>query len=320
MMIRTASVAMTVFGLIQPVLATGPSNQVIGSTPGSRLHSVVQLRPDASEVPVTASGSVIGRHVDTSGVGWLCVLTADHVVAAGFTSIAFGNGAPPSGGAFGGQGDWVFRSEEGGPDIAVLGIRYGAPDDFFASIVPLSLAPTDPALLVGQSFTQVGYGWTGELDAPNQTMRSVARSGVKGFQNNVVERIRNVNGLLGNYAYQAADWDFQEPGSAEAVVGEGSSFNGDSGSPYMLREREMVTLDDGTQMEVFSDGIGAVHTYGDGSSGHGWLGSGDHIPSGGVVITPAIEAWIVDRCLMVPTPGASVCISIGFLLAFRRKR
>lgn len=292
-----------------PALAVGPSNQTTGA-----VSSVVQMRPDDSALDTTATGSVVRKVVDSSGVGWLCVLTADHVAGAGYTRIGFGDGNPGAQ-VFGGDDSLVFRAPEGGADLALVGVRYGTPDSFFDALSPLALAPASAQSRVGSLFTQPAYGWTGEIDGAG--MNTLARAGVKGFQNNVVERVRQVGSAFIPYAYAALEWDFNAPGGAGSVLGEGSSYNGDSGAPYLIAGAQTVTLSDGSVMEIFTGSIAAVHTYGDSSSFHGWVGSGDHLPGGGVAITPEIAAWVEERCAAVPAPGALLVLGLG---AFARRR
>jgi hypothetical protein len=290
-------------------LGVGP----VGQT-GIPRPEIVQMRPGTEEVPVTATGSIISAFIDSSDNAWLCVLTADHVAAAGVTGIAFGNGNPVDRVLMADE-SLIFRSE-GGADLSVLGVRYGAPDDFFRSLRPLALAPQAPTALLGASFTQIGFGETGVVT--DNGMARVARAGVQGVQNNRFERVRTIDSIFSPYTYTALEWDFDQPGSANAVTGEGSSFAGDSGSPYLIAQPSPMQLESGGSMWTFMDSIAAVHTYGDGSSVHGWVGSGDHIPGGGVAITPDLAQWIQARCSMVPAPGTSVLLVL--LAAARRRR
>ncbi|MFZ4574352.1 MAG: hypothetical protein ACOYN0_08130 [Phycisphaerales bacterium] len=291
----------------------GPSIQRTGA-----VNAVVQMRAGDDPLGVTATGSVVAKRIDSAGMGWLCVLTADHVAGAGFTGIGFGDGDPPPL-TFAADDSLTFRAPFGGADLAVIGVPYGSPDGFFESLEPLSLAPSDPGSLIGTQFSQIGYGWTGVPIEGGLGLATQPRAGVKGFQNNVVERVRPFGGVFTPYAYTALEWDFNQPGASGAVVGEGSSFNGDSGSPYLIGSPTAVTLESGAVMEHFTIGIAAVHTYGDSSREHGWVGSGDHIPGGGVAITPGVAEWIGARCAEVPAPG-SLAVVLVLGLAARRRR
>lgn len=299
---------------VSPALAVGPSHQTV-----SAVSAVVQMRPDDSPLDTTATGSVVRKVVDTSGVGWLCVLTADHVVESGYTHIGFGDGNP-TGTTFGGDDSLLFRAPLGGADVAVVGVRYGTPDAFFDSLNPLSLAPASAPSRVGTVFSQLGYGWTGEMDFAGSRMVTVPRAGVMGFQNNTVERVRQIASPFLPYSYTALEWDFNAPGGPGAVDGEGSSFNGDSGAPYLIESAVPVVLGDGSTINVFTRGIGAVHTYGDSTAYHGWLGSGDHIPGGGVAITPELADWIEAQCLAVPAPGGGLVLIVLAGVGLRRAR
>jgi hypothetical protein len=295
-------------------LAVGPSNQTSPSP-----QAIVQMRPNGEELATTATGSVIRKFTDASGDGWLCVLTTDHVAAAGYTGISFGDGNPASN-FRGGPDTIVRRAPLSGADLAVVGIRYGTPDSFFHALTPLQLLASDPNARVGTTFTQFGYGFTGELDNSLSTMHTVARAGISGFQNNRIERVRNFGSAFTPYSYAALEWDFNDPSSAGAVFGEGSTFNGDSGSPYLIQSLSYVSLLDGSTMPVFTQGIMAVHAYGDGSASHGWLGSGDHIPGGGVAITQDVAQWIDAQCLAVPTPGAFALVFASMFVRGRSVR
>ena len=295
-------------------LAVGPANQTAPSP-----AAIVQMRPHAGEVTVTATGSVIRKFTDSAGDGWLCVLTTDHVAEAGYTGISFGDGNP-AGNYFGGPETIIRRAPLFGADLAVIGIKYGTPDSFFHALAPLQLLAANPNTRVGASFTQFGYGYTGELDLALSTMHTVARAGVSGFQNNRIERVRQFGSAFTPYSYTALEWDFNDPSSSGALFGEGSTFNGDSGSPYLIDSLSYVSVLDGTIMPVFTQGIMAVHAYGDGSTSHGWLGTGDHIPGGGVAITTEIAQWIDAQCLAVPAPGAFAIVAMGLCVRRGRSR
>lgn len=297
--------------VLPPVaLGVGPAHQT-----GTPRPEIVQMRTSSAEVGVTATGSIISAFIDSTSTAWLCVLTADHVAAAGATGIAFGNGNPVDRILMADE-SLIFRSDAGA-DVSVLGVRYGVPDDFFRSLQPLSLAPLVPESLLGRSFTQVAFGETGELT--DAGMARVARAGVQGVQNNRFERVRSITPSAFNpYSYAALEWDFDQPGSANAIAGEGSSFAGDSGSPYLTSLPSLLTLASGESMWTYTDSIAAVHTYGDGSSVHGWVGSGDHVPGGGVAITPELSHWITAQCGLVPSPGCSILLTMA--VAARRRR
>ncbi len=307
------AISLPILLLAAPALAVGPSTQLLSNP------SVVQMRADDSELAATATGSIVHKLIDTSGNGWLCILTADHVAQAGYTRIGFGNGNPPAT-SLGGSSSLVFSAAHTGADLALIGVPYGPADSFFDSISPLALAPADPTSRVGTTFSQPAYGSTGTLDTATQRLITLDRAGVQGFQNNTIERTRLFSIPFLSYSYTALEWDFNQPGSIASVPGEGSSFNGDSGAPYLIAAPSPITLDDGSIAHVFSQGIAAVHTYGDSSREHGWLGSGDHIPGGGIAITHDLAAWIDAACTQVPAPASLPLLAAASLFASRRRR
>ncbi len=311
---------------------TGPQNQTVPwHAPQSHpFNSVVEINAPAPGGFVRiGTGSVIGKQV-VNGVGWFCVLTADHVVDPvginGPHVIAFGdNGAQ---GVFGGATNIVKRGlppvANGGlnkVDIAVLGIRYGqlTPQNefFFNSITPLTMLPGTPQSRVGTTMTELGYGGTGSFVAGG--MNVAPPDGNKRFQNNRIERTINYND--GTYMYTAVEWDFDNPAGIFAVPGEGSSYGGDSGGPYMTTNEVLLNVGGGNFLNAFSNGIIAVHTYGDNNPAfHAFWNTPGHQPSGGVPLTQAYVTWIEQQCMMIPAPGTLILLTMTGVLAYRRRR
>lgn len=217
---------------------TGPAEQRLPwRVGGGTLNSVVQVHSRyASGANGYGTGTVIDKHVDPrTGDGWLCVLTADHVVGrdtthgavthvrAGFGDATGAFTADNAQGVFGGAvgggagGARVYRGKRapgsgglGGVDIALVMIRYGTPDAFFGGISKATLAPWNPGpvgtTLGGplNQFTEVGYGGSGTFVAGG--LNFAAADGKKRFQNNTLERVVQVRG--GGYNYAAVEWDF----------------------------------------------------------------------------------------------------------------
>lgn len=249
-------------GLAAPAWAqvdTGPQQQRMPWRGGTTLDSVVGVRTNVG----TGTGTIIDKRVDPrTGMGWLCVLTADHVVAgAANIRIAFGDNAAE--GLFGGvigPAVEVYRGQPAarvggldGVDIAVVRIRFGMPNAFYNAIRPATLAPWqpgDPGTVLGgviNQFTEVGYGGTATF--VNGGLDFGAADGNKRFQNNRLERVVNMNYrhpvTNDAYIYPAVDWTFDRAaaqatnmgvplpaGQQPFLVAEGLSYGGDSGGPY----------------------------------------------------------------------------------------
>jgi len=261
------------------VLATGPDQQRLPWRAGldannkySRLNSVVQVSTNTG----LGTGTVIG----TRQVGndhWLCVLTADHVVrGSNNIQVRFGdNGAI---GTFGGADSWHIQ--RGQDDMAVVAVRLNAAPAGLPGVTAAQFASRlnfpsfianlhNPSSVIGEDFTQVGYGGYGNWDTrPNgpvevrpgirTTTASIAIPGdpnnrryfphidnTKRFQNNRIERTRQIlqredpndpNSAI-RYSYTAIEFDLDVPlalgqPNNDLLAGEGISYAGDSGGPY----------------------------------------------------------------------------------------
>ena len=317
---------------VSPGLATGPSTQIIRDTQNGflnaeYLYSVVEMRRDRAADRANGTGSVIDKHVDEFGNGWFCVLTADHVTAAGGRYIGFGNGNPQAGNRMFGnpQGDLLHSFSAQGLDLAVLGVPYGGPPDaFFNSIIPLSMiigynSPND--LTNSRAvFTEIGYGDTGDpgVDTDGSGgLTSYTSYGVKRYQNNRFERSQIKPYGSGNYT--SIEWDYDNPAGAFATPGEGSSYAGDSGGPYFMTDGIGPDSPNGHQHDITTNGIVAVHTYGDNTNFHNYFGHPDHVASGGVFLTTAIVNAIRTECESIPEP-AGLCLIVIGLIAMRKRR
>lgn len=334
-------------------LATGPNQQTLPwlAPNTQRLNAVVQVFGEAANGGIAGggTGSVIGRRIDANGDGWFCVLTANHVVeATGRRSIAFGDRqmSPARNGRIGGGDNWYISHPN--LDVSLVAVKWGAPDFFFNNLELLTLSPQSVDTLVNNrtQFSQLGYGRSGQFvqggmrtDNPVQPLE--ARD--KHFQNNRIEATRN-NVISDNrrIPYQGVDFIFDRPAAAGFLAAEGQSYVGDSGGPYLgsggysagngffTHVPEFTRPDDadgtvvpdwaGGQMEVNSQGIIAVHTYGSSNSAPGALSPYGGF-GGGVPITPELAFWITNHCRnVIPAPGAAAALSLLGLHAARRRR
>ncbi|GBC94183.1 hypothetical protein HRbin15_02691 [bacterium HR15] len=266
-----------------------------------------------------------GYVIDRKQVGndfWLCVLTANHVVAtqqSGFRwdpddqlTIGFGNlgGNDP---AFTTRKVFTVRDSVIGndlhaqllgndiPDLAVIGVRVN--QQIWNRVSPYELHPA----VSDTTFTIVGYGNT---DAPGARFISQPHTfGIKRFANNSVLQIFNGPSPYLPAFFMGAfiKWDLTDPGGVE---GEGVTFGGDSGSPYFFSEPSDVN-----GIPVFTNkSIGVHHggrnRYLNGDKGHATALTGNYIN------------WINAKCELVPEPGSLLILLGGSgwaLLLYRRR-
>ncbi len=356
---RVIAVIASVGLLASVATATGPTQQTapVFAPITHSVNSIVQVygENNAGVIQGWGTGSIIGRTTDMSDpmnpVGWLCVLTANHVVEkTPRQTISFGDKAmfPGANGRFGFNGSWVMTHPS--LDIALVAVPYGAPDFFFDNLTLLTTVANDPDDLVNNNakFTQFGYGLTGRfaqggmntLDADDPDAPTVFGNAYKRFQNNRIERHRN-NLQTENRInpYSGVDFDFDKlpaAGPADAFFNaEGLSYAGDSGGPYMTTDSfftftsAFVRPDDadgtvvpdwaGGLMEIYTNSIIAVHTYGNSNINIGGFSAYGSI-GGGIPITADLKFWIDSHCMLVPAPGSvSILVTIG-VLAIRRRR
>lgn len=293
-----------------------PATQLV---PDGALSSVVQVRGSLG----SGTGSIIDKRV-VGGVGYLCVLTADHVAAnASNLRIGFGNGTPGTlynASLLGGKGP------SGLVDIAVLKVEFGqiTPDNSaaFSAITPMSLAtpPANSSEMVGKDLSFSGYGRTGDpviiggqpVGYQFNFLNGDHAYGTKRFANNRVRAI----GVIGdagspNYLYQAIAWELDNPG----LIGEGGIMSGDSGGPVLMSS---ITEFNGT--EVRTDGILGVLARTSGSSYKGYY---PEVTSSdlAVYLNADYQAWIRQQCELIPEPSAlAALVTAAACAIFARKR
>ncbi|GBC94027.1 hypothetical protein HRbin15_02532 [bacterium HR15] len=258
------------------------------------------------------TGTVIHIKPDSTGGGWLCVLTADHVVGDGNTwRIGFGNldqgwqyEAPIMfRGPQNPDGTWV--------DLAMLGVR--VPN--LANLPQMEL-PT-PSAPLHYYLTVAGFGLQGNpagprfYDAGNNTY-GVYRSGF-----NTIDREEpgSVSTSTKSYRFDALkyDLDFLPPNGWPPQEGEAHLFSGDSGGPSF-----QSTTGDPETGDWFLVG---VHSY----SQRTIFSNGDERASEGAISADVRVGsyldWIHQTCELVPEPASLLALAAGLVgLAFRRRR
>ncbi|HEY4761860.1 MAG TPA: PEP-CTERM sorting domain-containing protein [Thermoguttaceae bacterium] len=340
--IRVFLVLALMLGMAATLQATAPVEQRTNpdGVNFDNLYSVVDMV--SSPTVDIGTGSIIHK-MDIEGIGYFCVLTADHNFPNS-TAIGFGDWgtAPNPANAFATTYP-IIHVESGGStgtkDIAVATVRYGPTDLFWASIKELSLwaAPsgTDNQLATYTNanindFTEVGYGNTGTprfVGGVQVGFDTVNSSGIQRFQNNERKGV-NVNAAHGGYTYTDFTWtpDPVSPGNPD--LGNGSSFGGDSGGPYFLDDvvtKTVTGLIDvfdtavpPQDIDLYTDTIFAVHTFGNNNNPQLFS---DNIDHGGVLLSAADIAWIATAC--VPEPSSVVMLimcTLGLIVgAWRRK-
>jgi hypothetical protein len=330
----------TLMGLIMTLnalFATAPREQAIppGSQAWNSYYGVVRvfLNNQFAGTGAVFSKRQIGQDF------WLCVLTANHVVALepnGFrynpahrVTIAFGNrgGNDPS---F--DTRLVFTAADsvaandphanffGGdlPDLAVIGVRVS--QQIFQQVPAYSLSVAPPGHY--REFTIVGYGVTGSRVFENNNFIGYTvidpgienTSEIKRFANNAVKQRFRGNSPAGPLFKGAfIEWDLTI--GAGAVPGEGVAFPGDSGAPYFASAWNEIEID-GNQIPIRTDAILAVHHGGQDSYRNGDLGWGTELIQG-------YRQWIEAKCALVPEPGSLLVLLSGsgwVLLLYRRRR
>ncbi len=291
-----------------PALAqtdTGPAGLTTGfwAPYSNPVNSVVSiLTPATGGGNFIGTGTIIGRHPDADpNFGWLCVLTANHVVDPNDpTTVANGGFSGPStiqvasnftspvesyGGATNqlrlGQRTFV-QNGLAGVDIAVLGVRVpsNAPAYTLLSNVTLAVCPTPQPTNPPTQFSEIGFGGTGTL--VNGGISAVGPDGNKRFQNNTIATTINpINyggaGPYGGtyYQYNAIQFTSNKGTAAGFSAGAGFSFGGDSGGPYMTSDTLFTSVPafqrdgpadpnnwPGGSMPFFSNTTIAVHAFG----------------------------------------------------------
>ena len=322
--IRTLALAVTVASIASSAFAIAPTGQTITHDPVVRI--LRNLDANSQNGLFWGTGTIIGN-LNRGGMGYYCVITADHVVSSAGTAgaaphtglgIGFGNKGPGGIAAAGGDGlkaSYIARQPAAGVDIALLGIKYGMYDQtkdalVRSVVVPnITTAPGSGVEEYSNPVTIMGYGNEGVLNGAGTGYNSTGNYGTLRYANNKVTSVRRGYNPFDGYTFDAFECTNDEPGSAGSIPGEGITFDGDSGSAYFSTGGEMV----GNNL-VKKNGIVAIHSYGKNSPAL-W-GS----KFGGVIITQDIKNWIDTKCAAVPEPATMTALALGVAALARRRR
>lgn len=356
-------------------LATGPREQIVANGRAATLDSVVQIRSkvgglgSGSIIFKTANGGGADEWIGVLTAAHNFLDGAGNFVRGGHR-IRTGTARDGLSTMLGGPGNaWAWNHPT--IDVGVLAVRYGPADAAYAGITPIARAPwtptpggaaADPTGLgrttmrslpgdVFHQFTEVGYGGTGWFqNAAGQRGVSIVNPGPpvrytanidhnKRFQNNALDWTwdgANTSGRAGE-SYRAVEWDMDLVTAATVpfLKGEGLSWVGDSGGPYLAYSgplvNEMVNAYNrpggenwaGGAMQLASNFLIAVHTYGNSVPRQMSLSRENPYGTtigGGVPLTPWLNNIINQRLNFVPSPGAVSLVGIGGMLVAARRR
>lgn len=303
--------------------AGGPSNQLANFGSVVRIMSGV---PDKMTLGTfLGSGTVIANR-NVGGKGWLAVLTADHVIsknqkASGATAddIGIGLGSAITGNSAGEPVKFVKRMGGQKVDLAVLGFSYG---DYLPNLkLPRTIAATDPAQLPA-SFTGIGYGRGLDADPTKNEWKSDGVAGTCRFYNNKKYTLSNgAIATTNEYINQVIEWKALAPGDANAMLGQGVPFAGDSGGPAFSTTPDKETVD-GQDIPIMASGVFAVaHTV----VMRKVNGDPVAVPYGGniqyVYLNADYRTWIDQQVNAVPEPSTWLAFGLGLaVIGLRRAR
>lgn len=280
----------------------------------------------------SGSGTVINIRRDAQGHGgWLCVLTADHVVGPyNGWQIGFGNIAD----------GWQYNAQvmirgpqnAGGTrvDLAMLGVRV----DNLRTLPNLLLPVPDVPFANMNDVVIAGYGDTGRINPNRPNAYELVQD--YGTYRNGAERIErdNIphawndrdanNQLITAYEFRALEYklSFAPAGQWPPNSGDAYFLSGDSGGPSTmwrdLNNNGQVDAGEVRLVGVHSTSQTAVDLNGNNREDNGEpynAGFFSHDVRVGSYLN-----WVNQSCAAVPEPASMTALGIGLLALLTRRR
>ena len=313
------SVAVGLGGLTQPAFSLGVQNTEV-NLPANIRNAIVRI--GGILLDDYGTGIVIRRKRDPQGNGgWLCVLTASHVLADISDEnrdwfIGFLNGDVPKDGEGNYRASICIRHRDAQgkrADLMILGVYIRD----FATIPEIPDSIPIAAPIPDEDLVACGYGWRGQRQtAPN---RYVVHEEFGTFRNGK-NRWKDARGMPFRTTERGNDNEFEsigitfDLGFPSADKGEAHVLPGDSGGPSLQ-------FSDGKWKLI---GIHSTSTPLVDANENGVEDSGDHALEGHESIDVRLINyidWINASCNAVPEPFSLTALSAGLLgLLLKRRR
>jgi len=300
-------------------LARWPDNNNALPDNDRRAKAVVRILPINQGWPLgVGSGVVIGSRRDARGNGWLCVLTAAHVVAGADAAwIGFDNiqRDQPFGVNWRFDTNVIFRHPRD-VDLAILGVRVDNLDGILRDMTVPSLPIAAPQ--EGASVIMAGFGmwavpdrWDNRrryIEPPEDNQRDpygTYRSGTDRIHQRRVDTTRTERGV---WTQQILSFHLEFRGEGwPPDEGDACLFPGDSGGPSFMQSGESWLL------------VG-IHTGGKAAQENGRWYANAGITSADVDVS-FYRGWIERTCRIVPEPASVIALAVGLMgLAYGRRR